>query len=119
MKNAQQPAPDLRLFTWIPVATPPTPEEALAEDHTLLLAIQNIGIAQGAYTPEKNQFYQHCERYDSFDDEPVPGWTREQQINNYLEWEMEEVYPEGHEEADWGTTVTHWMLVPNPPTEPA
>lgn len=27
---------------------------------------------------------------------------------------MEEVYPEGHEEADWGSTVTHWMLVPMP-----
>ncbi|RZK35618.1 MAG: hypothetical protein EOO61_11640 [Hymenobacter sp.] len=64
--------------------------------------------------PNENQFYQHCQRYDSFDDEPVPGWSREEKIDSCLEWEMEEVYPEGHEEADWGSTVTHWMLVPMP-----
>ena len=59
----------------------------------MLLAIEGIDVIQGGYTPDENQFVEHCQRCDSFDDRPVPGWSREEEITNCLKWEMEEVYP--------------------------
>ncbi|RZK44051.1 MAG: hypothetical protein EOO61_04530 [Hymenobacter sp.] len=108
--------PNLRLFTWIPVSTLPTPDESKPEGYTLLLAIVGIGVNSGCYMPNENQFYQHCQRYNSLNLEPITSLDKET-INNSLEWEMEAVYPEEDDKAEWGTTVTHWMLIPDAPTE--
>lgn len=105
-----------RLFTWFPASEKPTPNEDRHSGYVMLVSILNVGVHGGFYHAPDDQFFQHVERYDSFDDEPIEGFTREEEINNCLEWETEEIYPQGHPEAGWGNTITHWMLVPEPPS---
>lgn len=72
------------------------------DEFDLILGIKDVGARPGFYVPEEDQYYWHCERYDSFDDEPVPGWTREQEINNNLEPTYEKA-----------RGVVCWLIIPN------
>ena len=95
---------DIELGKWYPADLPPPDirSEALVDHYGLILGIQGLGTRSGFYSNEEQAYYWHCERYDSFDDEHIPGWTREQEINNNLEWVYEKA-----------RGVSCWLIIPS------
>jgi hypothetical protein len=100
----------IELSKWYPATTLPTslqddPDmQLLQEDYTMLLGIDGHGIVSGFLF--NNEYYAHVQRYDDFDDEPIDGYSRTEEINLNLEWETERAYG-----------VTCWMMVPDMPKE--
>lgn len=94
---------DVELGRWYPADLPPPRiPENLDSKYSFLLGIQSVGIRSGFYDYEESQYYWHCERFDSFGYENIPGWTFNQQVNANLDW----VY-----EVARGVSV--WMLIPD------
>lgn len=96
------PGTDVEVGKWYPAIQYPPDTRKFEEDkYTLLLGIQGLGVRSGFFTgDEENRYYWHCERYDDFDDEHIPGWTRTQEINNNLD----EVY-------EVARGVSCWMII--------
>ncbi|GAB3949497.1 hypothetical protein GCM10028805_25820 [Spirosoma harenae] len=97
------PGTDILTGKWYPADLPPPklPEE-LYNEYSLLLGIKSIGIRHGFYVHDEGKYYWHCERFDSFDFEEIPGWTFDQQVNANLDW----VY-------EVARGVSAWMLIPD------
>lgn len=104
------PGTDIELGKWYPATqTPPAilDNEQEGSWFTMILGIPQLGPIPGFYSTKEGLFYWHCERYDEFDDEPIEGWTRSQEINNNLDW----VY-------DVAKGVSCWMIIPGMPDFP-
>lgn len=96
------PGTDVELGKWYPAdLTPPDlNKEEWDGRYELLLGIKGFGIRSGFYS--EDAYYWHCERYDSFDDEHIPGWTRDQEINNNLDLVYEKA-----------RGLICWMIIPD------
>ncbi|MBD2704431.1 hypothetical protein IC229_27570 [Spirosoma sp. BT702] len=99
---------DIEVGKWYPASTPPPDIKngELEEKYDLILAIKDYNIVSGWYAHDEGVYYWNCERYDSFDDEPIEGWTREQEINNNLDL----VY-------EIARGVAAWIIIPSPDNE--
>ncbi|MCK8493542.1 hypothetical protein M0L20_16875 [Spirosoma sp. RP8] len=105
---ATLPGTDIELGKWYP-ATQPPPDlyvEPLINKYAMILNIVGFGPLPGFYMHQDGKFYWHCERYDDFDDERMPGWSRSQEINNNLDWVTDEA-----------KSVNAWMLIPDAPED--
>ncbi|MFD2934214.1 hypothetical protein [Spirosoma flavum] len=102
--NNQTGEPGIYFYEWYKGSQRPPDNFSEADNQQMLLSVTKIGVVAGFYDFPKQTFYMYCQRYDSFIDKSIGGLTREEEINNRLEWV---IAPSHH--------VNHWMFIKLPP----